>query len=65
MDLYCGWDQYELSKDMQTHYAGQQRSHRVRRCAITQSISFDGRAYARVALGDACRRAAGGARPFF
>ena len=38
VDLYCGWDQYELSKDMQTHYAGQQRSHRVRRCAITQSI---------------------------
>ena len=37
-DLYCGWDQYEHSKDMQIHYAGQQRSHRVRRCEITRSI---------------------------
>ena len=38
IDLYCGWDQHELSKDMQLHYAGQQRSYRVRRRAITQSI---------------------------
>ena len=37
-DLYCGWDQYEHSKDMQIHYAGQQRSHRVKRRAITRDI---------------------------
>ena len=38
IDLFCGWDQYEHSKDMQLHYAGQQRSYRVKRCAITQSM---------------------------
>lgn len=38
VDLYCGWDQYEHSKDMQIHYAGQQRSHRVKRRMITKDI---------------------------
>ena len=33
VDLYSGWDLYEHSRDM--HYAGQQREHRVKRCAIT------------------------------
>ena len=38
VDLYAGWDQYELSKDMQMHYAGQQRNHRVKRRVITKDI---------------------------
>ena len=38
VDLYCGWDQYEHSKDMKIHYAGQQRSHRVKRRVITMEI---------------------------
>ena len=33
-----GWDQYEHSKDMKIHYAGQQRSHRVKRRVITMEI---------------------------
>ena len=37
VDLYSGWEQKTLSENMQIHYAGQQRDHRVRRCAITQS----------------------------
>ena len=32
------WNQMELSKDMQIHYSGEQRSFRVRRCAITRSM---------------------------
>jgi len=38
VDLYSGWDQHEHSMDMQIHYAGQQRSHRVRRRKITQMM---------------------------
>ena len=38
VDLYSGWDQHEISRDMQIHYSGQQRSHRVKRTAITRSM---------------------------
>ena len=38
VDLYSGWDQHEHSMDMQIHYAGQQRSHRVKRRKITQMM---------------------------
>ena len=38
VDLYAGWDLYEHSLDMQIHYAGQQRSHRVKRREITRQI---------------------------
>ena len=37
VDLYSGWEQKTLSKNMQIHYAGQQRDHRVKRCAIKRS----------------------------
>eukprot|EP00964_Phaeocystis_antarctica_P099864 scaffold65624_cov39-Phaeocystis_antarctica.AAC.2 len=33
----AGEEQKTLSKNMQIHYAGQQRDHRVKRCAITRS----------------------------
>ena len=35
IDLYCGWNLKAYDKDMQTHYAGQQRSHRVKRRTLT------------------------------
>ena len=38
VDKYSDWNQMELSKDMQIHYSGEQRSFRVRRCAITRSM---------------------------
>ena len=38
LDLYSGWELYQHSRDMQLHYAGQQRGIRVRRCAITEQI---------------------------
>ena len=38
VDLYSGWDQHEHSMDMQIHYAGQQRSHRVKRRKITEMM---------------------------
>ena len=38
VDLFAGWDLYEHSLDMQIHYAGQQRSHRVKRREITRQI---------------------------
>ena len=37
IDLYSGWEGKKLSENMQIHYAGQDRDHRVRRCAITRS----------------------------
>ena len=37
VDLYSGWEGKKLSENMQIHYAGQQRDHRVKRCAITRS----------------------------
>ena len=38
VDLYSSWEQGKtLSENMQIYYAGQQRDHRVRRCAITRS----------------------------
>ena len=37
VDLYSGWEQRKLSQVMQIHYAGQDRTHRVRRRAITRS----------------------------
>ena len=36
VDLYCGWNLKEHAKNMQEHYAGQDRAHRVRRRKITQ-----------------------------
>ena len=38
IDMYAGWDQKEHDHDMQMHYAGQQRSHRVKRRLITSEI---------------------------
>ena len=38
IDLYSGWDLYEHSRDMQLHYAGQDRQHRIKRCDITRWI---------------------------
>jgi len=37
IDLYSGWEGKKLSENMQIHYAGQDRDHRVKRCAITRS----------------------------
>ena len=36
IDLYAGWNLAAISMDMQTKYAGQQRSERVRRRKLTQ-----------------------------
>ena len=38
VDLYAGWNLKEHDLDMQLHYAGQQRAHRVKRAAITAQI---------------------------
>ena len=38
VDLFAGWDLYQHSLNMQIHYAGQQRSHRVKRREITRQI---------------------------
>ena len=38
IDLYSGWDLSEHSRDMQLHYAGQDRQHRIKRCDITRWI---------------------------
>ena len=35
INLYAGWRLKELLKDMQIKYAGQQRSHRVKRARLT------------------------------
>ena len=37
-DLYSGWDLHEHSRDMQLHYAGQQRSIRVKRRRLTMMM---------------------------
>ena len=37
-DLYCGWNQKEHDHNMQLHYAGMQRSFRVKRIHITRQI---------------------------
>lgn len=34
--MYCGWNLKEMDKSMQAHYAGQERSHRVKRRKLTQ-----------------------------
>ena len=36
IDLYVGWNLKEHDRDMQEHYAGQDRAHRVKRRKITQ-----------------------------
>ena len=38
VDKYSDWNQHEMSQDMQLHYSGEQRSYRVRRCAITRAM---------------------------
>ena len=38
IDVYSGWDIYKHSRDMQLHYAGQDRQHRIKRCDITRWI---------------------------
>ena len=34
--MYAGWNQKEHDHDMQQHYAGQDRKHRIRRRNLTR-----------------------------
>ena len=36
IDLYAGWNQKEHDHDMQQHYAGQDRKHRIKRRNLTR-----------------------------
>ena len=38
LDLFCGWNLTEISKDMQILYEGMQRAARVKRAELTRQI---------------------------